>query len=105
MLKIENIKRPPGADMAALTAEASRLLKVREKEVTHLRVLRRSIDGRKDVSIVYSVEVAVKEEPTVLKRCHNKKVSRVSGKPGSLLPSPMPEPDIPPEIRRDPDHP
>ena len=60
LLKIENIKLPPGADMAALTAETARILKIREKEVTHLRVLRRSIDARDGVYMVYTVETAVK---------------------------------------------
>ena len=98
MLKIENIKLPPGADMAALTAETARILKIREKEVTHLRVLRRSIDARDGVYMVYTVETAVKDEPTVLKRCHNKKVSRQERRPGYLLPAPLPAPEIPPVV-------
>ena len=33
MLKVENIKLPPGAGMAALAAETARLLRVREKDL------------------------------------------------------------------------
>ena len=98
MLKIENIKLAPGAGLAALTAEAARVLKVREKELLSLRVLRRSVDAREDVSLVYTVEAAVKEEAAVLKRCRSKKVSRLTWKPGYLLPPPPPVPEIPPIV-------
>ena len=53
LLKIENIKLPPGAGMAELTAEAARLLRV--KEFVSLRVLRRSVDARDGVQLVYTV--------------------------------------------------
>ena len=97
MLKVENIKLSPGADMGALTAETARILKIREKDISSMRVLRRSVDAREDVSIVYTVEVAVKDEMTVLKRCH-KKVSQVERKPGYLLPAPITAPTIRPVV-------
>ena len=98
LLKIESIKLPPGADMAALTAEAARILKIREKELQSLRILRRSVDAREDVTLVYTVEAAVKDEAAVLKRCRSKKVSRMERKPGYLLPAPLPAPEIPPVV-------
>lgn len=98
MLKIENIKLAPGADMAALSAEAARILKVREKDILSLRILRRSVDAREDVFLVYTAVAAVKDEAAVLRRCRNKKVSRVEGRPGYLPPSPVPAPDIPPVV-------
>ena len=99
MLKIESIKLSPGQDMAALTAEAARLLRVREKELLSLKVLRRSIDARKgDVSVVYTVEAAVKDEAAVLKRCRDKRITRLARTPGYLLPLPLPAPDIPPVV-------
>ena len=99
VLKIESIKLTPGQDMGALTAETARILKVREKDLRSLKVLRRSIDARKgEVSVVYTVEAAVKDEPTVLKRCHNKKVARAERKPGYLLPAPLSAPEIPPVV-------
>ena len=36
--------------------------------------------SREDVSLVYTVEVDVREEAAVLKRCHSKKVSKVTRK-------------------------
>ncbi len=98
MLKIENIKLPPGADMAALAAQAARLLKVREKELLSLRVLRRSVDAREAVSLVYTVEAAVKDEAAVLKRCRSKKVSRLERGDLYLLPTPLPAPAVPPVV-------
>ena len=98
MLKIENIKLFPGAGAAELSAEAARILKVREKDVLSLRVLRRSIDAREDVSIVYTMEVSVKDETGVLKRCRSKKVSRSESRIGYLLPAPLPAPEIPPVV-------
>ena len=97
MLKVENIKLPPGADMGALSAETARILKVREKDLLSLRVLRRSVDAREGVSMVYTVEADVKNEADVLKRCH-KKVTRMERTPGYLLPAPLPAPTIPPVV-------
>ena len=48
--------------------------------------------------MVYTVEAAVKDEQTALKRCHNKRVSRVERRPGYLLPAPMAAPEIPPVV-------
>ena len=99
MLKIESIKLSPGADAAALTAEAARLLRIREKDLLSLKVLRRSIDARKgEVAVVCTVEAAVKDEAAVLKRCRNKKVTRLERKPGYLLPVPLPSPEVPPVV-------
>lgn len=97
MLKVESIKLPPGGDMGALSAEVARILKIREKDLLSLRVLRRSVDARDGVSIVYTVEASVKEEASVLKRCH-KKVFRMERNPGYILPPPLPAPDIPPIV-------
>ena len=97
MLKIENIKLPPGADMAALSAECARILKVREKDLLSLRVLRRSVDAREGASLVYTVEAAVREEAAVLKRCH-KKVSRFTPAPGYQPPEPRSPGPVPPVV-------
>lgn len=77
MLKIESIKLPPGAGMAELSAAAARLLRVREKDLERLTVLRRSVDAREDVSVVYTVAAAVKDEAAVLRRCRSKKITRL----------------------------
>ena len=97
MLKVESIKLAPGSDMGALTAETARILKLQEKELQHMEILRRSVDAREGVSVVYTVAVSVKDEETVLKRCH-KKVSRLERTAGYLLPAPMTAPTIRPIV-------
>ena len=99
MLKIEHIKLSPGAGAAELTAESARILKVREKEIISLRILRRSIDAREGVRLVYTVEASVKDEEKVLKRCRSKKVSPAPRKMGYLLPPPAAKaPQTPPVV-------
>lgn len=88
MLKLESIKLSPGASMGDLTAESARILKIREQDFLSLRILRRSVDARDGVSLVYTVEAEVREERAVLKRCHSKKVSRI-------VPAPAYEPGAP----------
>lgn len=97
LLKIENIQLSPGANMAALTAETARILHIQEKDILSLKILRRSIDAREDVNIVYTVETTVKDEPAVLKR-HHKKVSRMVPKPDYFPPDVIPTPEIPPVV-------
>ncbi len=98
LLKIDNLKIRPGGGMKALTSEAARVLKIREKDFTSLRVVRRSIDARDGVFMVYTVEATVKDEPLVLKRCHSKKVNPVKRTPGYLLPAPISAPAVPPVV-------
>ena len=98
MLKIENIKLAPGDGMDVLTREAARVLKVREKELKDLRVIRRSVDAREDVRLVYTVIASVRDEPGVMKRCHSKKVSRIERQTPYTLPAPQSAPEIPPVV-------
>ena len=98
MLKIENIKLAPGDGMDVLTREAARILKVREKELKDLRIIRRSVDAREDVRLVYTVVASVRDEPGVMKRCHSKKVSRIERQTPYTLPAPQSPPQIPPVV-------
>jgi hypothetical protein len=88
LLKIENIKLPPAPVWAELTAEAARLLRV--KEFVSLRVLRRSVDARDGVELVYTVEAIVKDETAVLPvLCRSRKVSRMERSKPYALPDPI----------------
>ena len=99
MLRIENIKLPPDAGAAELAAEAARILRVKEKDITSLRILRRSIDAREGVQMVYTLAAAVKDEQAVLRRCRSKKVSAMQRSAGYLLPPPVKTaPEIPPVV-------
>ena len=94
MLKIENIKLSPGTSQAALAAEAARILKVREKDLRHLQVLRRSVDAREGVFMVYTVEVSLPEEAAVLRHTRNRKVSLCPPRPDYHPPAPQKAPQL-----------
>ncbi len=98
VLKIENIKLPPGAPAGALAAEAARLLRVREADIVSLRVLRRSVDAREDVVLVYTVEAALRDETAALRRCRGKRVSLSAPTPAYVLPASRPAPETPPVV-------
>lgn len=98
LLKIENLKLLPGAGLSALSMECARLLKIQERELSSLRVLRRSVDARGGVRLVYTVEVGVKNESAVLKRAHSVKVSRMTSSPAYRLPLLLPAPAVPPVV-------
>ncbi|MCI8812866.1 MAG: hypothetical protein HFG12_06490 [Oscillibacter sp.] len=98
MLKIENIKLSPGAPRSGLTAEAARLLRVREADILSLRVLRRSVDARDGVFMVYTVEVSVKDEAAAARRCRSKRVSLSAPRPAYALPAPRPAPERVPVV-------
>ena len=98
MLRIETIKLPPEAGPAALAAEAARILRVREKDLLTLRVLRRSVDARDGVTLVYTVETALKDETAALKRCRSRKVSRQIPQPVYTPPEAIPAPKLPPVV-------
>ena len=78
--------------MAELAAEAARLLRMREKDILSLRLLRRSVDAREEVRLVYTVEVAVKEESAILRRARSRKISRAAQAPAYTPPSPLSAP-------------
>ena len=84
--------------MAELAAEAARLLRVREKDILSLRLLRRSVDARDEVRLVYTVEVSLKEEAAVLRRARSRKISRAQPAPAYIPPSPLPMPETPPVV-------
>ena len=84
--------------MGMLAAEAARLLRVREKDLLSLRVLRRSVDAREEVRLVYTVEVSVKDEASVLRRVRSRKVSRAVPQAVYAPPAPLPAPAVPPVV-------
>ena len=74
MIRISQIAFPPEHNVAQLTYEAAKLLRISPSKIRKLSIVRRSIDGRKkpDVKIVYTVDVAVDgSEKRILKdsRC------------------------------------
>ena len=66
MLKIEGLKLAPGQSESVLWKKAARVL--RRPAVDSLRILRRSVDAREEVTLIYSVVVSVPDEEAVLRR-------------------------------------
>ena len=98
MLRIENLKLPPGSGDAALRAQVLKVLRLPEERLLALRILRRSIDAREGVHWVYTVEAETANEDAVLRRCRDKRVSRAEPRPAYRLPQAGPTPDCPPVI-------
>ena len=55
MLKIENLRLSPGAGLESLTRAAAKALRVPPEAVQRLEILRRSIDAREGVAVIYTV--------------------------------------------------
>lgn len=96
MIKLEGVRLPPGGGEADLRARAARLLRLRPADLRELRVLRRSVDAREGVSVMYTVAVSVEHESAVLRRC--RKAVRWEAGPAYRLPGVLPPPELPPVV-------
>ena len=76
MLKLEGLKLAPEEKEAALHRRAARLLRIPEEDVLSVQVLRRSIDAREELHLVYTVAAEVRQEKQVLRRCRDRRGSR-----------------------------
>ena len=61
MIRIREISMPPEHNVAQLSFEAAKLLKVSPSKIRKVKLVRRSVDARKkpDVRIVYTIDVAI----------------------------------------------
>ncbi len=98
LLKIENLKLLPGDPLSRLTAEAAKAARVRESDIRALQILRRSVDAREGVQLVYTVAAEVNGEAAVLRRCRNGKVSRYEPPALYQPPTLRPAPQLPPVV-------
>ncbi|MBR5569785.1 MAG: FAD-dependent oxidoreductase [Oscillospiraceae bacterium] len=76
MIRIREISLPPEHNVAQLSYEAARLLRVSNSKIRGIRIVKRSVDARKkpDVRIVYTVDVKVDgNEAKILKQCGSKR--------------------------------
>ena len=83
MIRIREISMPPEHNIAQLSYEAARLLKISNSKVRRVKLVRRSVDARKkpDVRIVYTVDVAIDgNEQKILKQsgCKRAAIAPVS---------------------------
>lgn len=83
MIRIREISMPPEHNVAQLSFEAAKALKISNSRVRRVKIVRRSVDARKkpDVRIVYTVDVAVDgNENKILKQsgCKRAQIAPVS---------------------------
>ena len=98
MLRIENLKLSPGGGPSALRNAVLHILRIPEKDLLALHILRRSIDAREGVRMVYTVEIDAADEAAVLRRCRDKHVSKAAPRPVYQLPEPVTPPEVPPVV-------
>ena len=97
MLKLEGLKLTPEEKEAALHRKAARLLRIPEEDVLSVQVLRRSIDAREELHLVYTVATEVRQEKQVLRRCRDRRVSRYAPE-RYALPEVLSPPEVPPVV-------
>ena len=97
MLRIDHIKLPPDAPEGELRRQAAKILQIPETHLLSLRVVRRSVDARDGVSLVYSVHAVVENESKILRRLNGSRVTKVL-RQRYHLPGPIQTPDISPVV-------
>lgn len=97
MLKLEGLKLAPEEKEAALHRRAARLLRIPEEDVLSVQVLRRSIDAREELHLVYTVAAEVRQEKQVMRRCRDRRVSRFAPE-RYALPEVLSSPEVPPVV-------
>lgn len=78
MIRLREISLPPEHNIAQLSYEAAKMLKLPNSKVHRIKLVRRSIDARKktDVRIVYTIDVAVEgNEEKIIKKSGCKRAS------------------------------
>lgn len=78
MIRIRDLSLTPDETMGRLAQLAAKHLMVKEHEIKHLHIRKKSVDARKknDVRIIYTVDVEIKgREDKLLKRIRDPKVS------------------------------
>lgn len=77
MIRIQQLKLPSDHSGEALKQSILKALHCREESLISYKIVKRSLDARKkpQIAFVYTVDVALKEEENILKRCRLKQVS------------------------------
>ena len=97
MLRIDQIRLLPGDSETLLPVKCARILRLPAEDIVSCAVLRRAIDAREGLTLVYTAAVEVKREDTVLRRCRDKRVSRYAPETYAL-PAAVTAPEIPPIV-------
>ena len=77
MIRIQQLKLPITHTEEQLRGKIAKILRIQAREVLGYQIRRQSIDARKkrEVSFVYTIDVAVEKEGAALRRVKNKQVS------------------------------
>lgn len=75
MLKLEQVKRRPEEPESCLRKKAAALLRVSPEEILSLTILRKAVDARPPLCLVYTLAVEVKNEDAALRRSRCKNAS------------------------------
>ena len=97
MLAIQGLRLLPGEPPGTLRARAARVLRVPERDIVSLRVLRKSLDARDTPVFLYRVAVDVRDEAAVLRR-GGRNVSRYTEETPYQLPAHGAPPDCVPVV-------
>ena len=97
MLRIDQIRLLPGDSETLLPVKCARILRLPAEDISSCAVLRRAIDAREGLTLVYTAAVEVKREDVVLRRCRDKRVSRYAPETYAL-PAAVTAPETPPIV-------
>ena len=75
MLKLEQVKIRPEQEHALLREKAAQILCIPAENILSCSILRKAVDARAPLHLVYTLAVAVKNEKAVLRRCRDKNVA------------------------------
>lgn len=77
MIRVSELKLPPDGTTEQLKKKAARALGVLPKEITEMKIFRRSLDARKkdNIHYAYVVDVSLENEERILRRADGKKIA------------------------------
>ena len=97
MLQIERVTLSLAEGEDRLREKAAAILGLPAGEIQTLTILRRAVDAREEVRLVYTLRVKVKNEERVLRRCGSRQVSRAE-RERYRLPPPVEPPETAPVV-------
>lgn len=82
MIRINQVKMPLMHSMGQIKNKAAKLLKIKPEQIKELRIAKKSIDARKkpELFIVYSLDIVVDNEQTVMKKVNDKNIMLTNDK-------------------------
>ena len=88
MIRINQVKMPIGHSENQLIEKAAKLLRLKVSQIKKLQIAKKSIDARKkpELFIVYSLDVVVDNEETIIKKVNDNNVMLINKKKYSITP-------------------